>query len=209
MVRGHARTSGRTADSSDPWRDEASGTGGRRDPAAHERPRPSAPGRQTRRLATRSRLPEAPPTFGTLAACPAGLALAASAPCARRAMGKDMPDLDRRQFLALAAALGAALATGCTTIRPSSSGWRERRDLYPHGVASGDPDENSRNGVRVPSSRYRRDPDGGRRDTAVGNRGPLRSCRAGLPVCRTTPRPSIGKGTLTPFSGPASAPFVH
>ncbi len=54
-----------------------------------------------------------------------------------------MPDLDRRQFLALAAALGAALATGCTTLRPSSSGWRERRNLYPQGVASGDPDENS------------------------------------------------------------------
>jgi alkaline phosphatase D len=54
-----------------------------------------------------------------------------------------MPDLDRRQFLKLAAALGATLAWGCTTLRPSSSGWRERRDLYPQGVASGDPDENS------------------------------------------------------------------
>ncbi|MGN6729315.1 MAG: alkaline phosphatase D family protein [Rhodanobacteraceae bacterium] len=54
-----------------------------------------------------------------------------------------MPDLDRRKFLKLAAALGASLAVGCTPIRESSSGWRERRDLYPQGVASGDPDENS------------------------------------------------------------------
>jgi alkaline phosphatase D len=54
-----------------------------------------------------------------------------------------MPELDRRQFLKLAAALGAALAWGCTPVRRSSSGWRERRDLYPQGVASGDPDENS------------------------------------------------------------------
>ncbi|MGN6788406.1 MAG: alkaline phosphatase D family protein [Rhodanobacteraceae bacterium] len=54
-----------------------------------------------------------------------------------------MPDLDRRRFLKLAAALGAALAMGCTPVRPSSSNWRERRDLYPQGVASGDPDENS------------------------------------------------------------------
>ena len=54
-----------------------------------------------------------------------------------------MPRLDRRQFLKLAAALGATLAWGCAHVRPSSSGWRERRDLYPQGVASGDPDDNS------------------------------------------------------------------
>src|SRR5580704_9593960 len=51
--------------------------------------------------------------------------------------------LDRRQFLKLAAALGATLAWSCTSVRPSASGWRERRDLYPQGVASGDPDEHS------------------------------------------------------------------
>ena len=51
-----------------------------------------------------------------------------------------MPTLDRRRFLQLAAAMGATLAWGCSTLRPSSSGWRERRDLFPHGVASGDPD---------------------------------------------------------------------
>ena len=53
-----------------------------------------------------------------------------------------MPNLDRRRFLQLAAALGASLACGCTPMA-SSSGWRERRELYPQGVASGDPDENS------------------------------------------------------------------
>jgi alkaline phosphatase D len=51
--------------------------------------------------------------------------------------------MDRRQFLKLSATLGAALALGCTPLRPSSSGWRERRELYPQGVASGDPDDNS------------------------------------------------------------------
>lgn len=54
-----------------------------------------------------------------------------------------MPTMDRRAFLKLSAALGAALAVGCVPVRPSTSGWRERRDLYPQGVASGDPDEQS------------------------------------------------------------------
>ena len=54
-----------------------------------------------------------------------------------------MPTLDRRHFLKLAAALGATLAAGCSTVRPSASGWRERRDLFPQGVASGDPDAHS------------------------------------------------------------------
>jgi alkaline phosphatase D len=54
-----------------------------------------------------------------------------------------MPIMDRRQFLRLSAALGATLATGCASVRPSSSGWRERRDLFPQGVASGDPDHES------------------------------------------------------------------
>jgi len=54
-----------------------------------------------------------------------------------------MPTLDRRQFLKLAAALGATLAVGCVPVRASSSGWRERRELFPQGVASGDPDYNS------------------------------------------------------------------
>lgn len=54
-----------------------------------------------------------------------------------------MPNVDRRDFLKLAAALGASLAWNGATARPSSSGWRERRDLYPQGVASGDPDADS------------------------------------------------------------------
>jgi alkaline phosphatase D len=49
----------------------------------------------------------------------------------------------RRQFLAYAAALGATLAWGEAEARPSRTGWRERRDLYPEGVASGDPQADS------------------------------------------------------------------
>lgn len=54
-----------------------------------------------------------------------------------------MPTMDRRQFLQLSAALGATLAWGGAVAKRSKSGWRERRDLYPQGVASGDPDANS------------------------------------------------------------------
>src|SRR3954466_5067597 len=55
----------------------------------------------------------------------------------------DMRTVGRRHFLNLSVALGASLAWGCAPVRPSSSGWRERRELYPQGVASGDPDDNS------------------------------------------------------------------
>src|SRR6185369_1257677 len=45
----------------------------------------------------------------------------------------------RRDFIKLAAAIGASLAwTGPASA--SRTKWQERRDLYPEGVASGDPD---------------------------------------------------------------------
>jgi len=48
----------------------------------------------------------------------------------------------RRDFIQLAAAMGASLAwTG--PVRASQTKWNERRDLYPEGVASGDPDSTS------------------------------------------------------------------
>lgn len=47
--------------------------------------------------------------------------------------------LQRRQFLAAAAAMGAALAWPSGRASASSPRWIERRDLYPEGVASGDP----------------------------------------------------------------------
>src|SRR5258707_15439035 len=50
--------------------------------------------------------------------------------------------LNRREFVQLAAALGASLAWGGSS-RASTTGWHERRDLYPEGVASGDPDPSS------------------------------------------------------------------
>jgi alkaline phosphatase D len=51
-------------------------------------------------------------------------------------------DLDRRAFVLAAAALGA---TAAWAERPGASRlpWTERRDLYPEGVASGDPDPSS------------------------------------------------------------------
>src|SRR3982751_2493766 len=48
----------------------------------------------------------------------------------------------RREFIQLAAAMGASLAWSGPA-RASRTGWNERRDLYPEGVASGDPDPTS------------------------------------------------------------------
>jgi alkaline phosphatase D len=50
--------------------------------------------------------------------------------------------LSRRDFIQLAATIGASLAWGTTGCRSRTS-WRERRELYPEGVASGDPDPHS------------------------------------------------------------------
>src|SRR5436190_15750558 len=50
--------------------------------------------------------------------------------------------LNRREFVQLASAMGASLAWGGSA-RASTTGWHERRDLYPEGVASGDPDPSS------------------------------------------------------------------
>jgi alkaline phosphatase D len=47
--------------------------------------------------------------------------------------------LSRRQFLACAAALGATAAWAVPGGRKSRVEWRERRESYPEGVASGDP----------------------------------------------------------------------
>ena len=49
----------------------------------------------------------------------------------------------RREFLKLAAALGAAAACGSARSWRSTQRWTEARDRFPHGVASGDPDEHS------------------------------------------------------------------
>lgn len=48
----------------------------------------------------------------------------------------------RREFIELAAALGATLAWTASATA-SQSRWREARDLFPQGVASGDPDPTS------------------------------------------------------------------
>src|SRR4051812_23115881 len=47
------------------------------------------------------------------------------------------PMLTRRKFAQAAAAAGAVLAFGKGSA--AAPAWRERRDLYPQGVASGDP----------------------------------------------------------------------
>ena len=51
--------------------------------------------------------------------------------------------MKRREFLKQAAACGAVLAWGATGAWASDVNWRERRDLFPEGVASGDPGPDS------------------------------------------------------------------
>jgi alkaline phosphatase D len=54
-----------------------------------------------------------------------------------------MIEISRRAFLETAVALGASGAWGTSFAAPSRIGLRERRDLYPEGVASGDPTSDS------------------------------------------------------------------
>src|SRR5258708_3674430 len=54
-----------------------------------------------------------------------------------------MSDITRRNFMEMAVAMGAAAAWGTLFTSRSRTGWRERRDFFPEGVASGDPDSNS------------------------------------------------------------------
>ena len=51
--------------------------------------------------------------------------------------------MNRRAFIVAAASWGAAAAWGWPVPRRSQTAWRERRQLFPEGVASGDPDSNS------------------------------------------------------------------
>src|SRR5262245_35381776 len=56
-------------------------------------------------------------------------------------MEQDMM-LSRRDFIRTASVLGASLAWGGRA-RASRTRWEERREWFPEGVASGDPDPNS------------------------------------------------------------------
>jgi len=54
-----------------------------------------------------------------------------------------MDNLSRREFIQTALALGATAVVAGVTAKPSVATWRERRDLFPEGVASGDPHSDS------------------------------------------------------------------
>ena len=54
-----------------------------------------------------------------------------------------MTNITRRSFLEMAVAIGATAAWGGLSPFRSQVGWKERRELFPEGVASGDPDSNS------------------------------------------------------------------
>jgi alkaline phosphatase D len=54
-----------------------------------------------------------------------------------------MAKVSRRRFIETAVALGATAAWGAELAFASTVAWKERRDLFPEGVASGDPDSHS------------------------------------------------------------------
>ena len=54
-----------------------------------------------------------------------------------------MKSINRREFIKQAASYSAALVWGLKVAHASTVSWHERRDLYPQGVASGDPDPHS------------------------------------------------------------------
>ncbi len=54
-----------------------------------------------------------------------------------------MKTLNRRSLLSAAAAMGASPLWAMPHPAPSRTGWREQRELYPEGVASGDPTSDS------------------------------------------------------------------
>ena len=54
-----------------------------------------------------------------------------------------MARVSRRKFLESAVALGATAVWGRGFAVASTVPWKERRDLFPEGVASGDPDSHS------------------------------------------------------------------
>src|SRR5215218_8263040 len=51
--------------------------------------------------------------------------------------------ISRRKFIELAALFGASLAFRSDYVHASSTDWREAREFYPQGVASGDPHPDS------------------------------------------------------------------
>jgi alkaline phosphatase D len=54
-----------------------------------------------------------------------------------------MDQLSRRDFIQTAFALGATAAVAGVSAKPSTAMWRERRDLFPEGVASAEPQSDS------------------------------------------------------------------
>jgi len=54
-----------------------------------------------------------------------------------------MDSVSRREFIQTALALGATAVVAGVSAKPSLAAWHERRDLFPEGVASGDPHSDS------------------------------------------------------------------
>src|SRR5712664_2351299 len=56
---------------------------------------------------------------------------------------RPMSRMNRRSFMEMAVAMGATACWANPFAKQSKPNWQERRDLFPEGVASGDPDSHS------------------------------------------------------------------
>src|SRR5260370_36963712 len=56
---------------------------------------------------------------------------------------RPMSRMNRRSFMEMAVAMGATACWANPFAKQSQPNWQERRDLFPEGVASGDPDSHS------------------------------------------------------------------
>lgn len=116
--------------------------------------------------------------------------------------------ITRREFITLAASYGATLALGRPASARSKVNWRERRDLFPEGVASGDPEPDSvLLWTRRPFSKGKRqiltvevaEDEGFRRVVAQARSGFVGDRLDGKGARR---RPQAGKGLLVPLYRP-------
>ncbi len=117
-----------------------------------------------------------------------------------------MSRMNRRSFMEMAVAMGATACWANPFAKQSKPNWQERRDLFPEGVASGDPDSHSvvldalsRNQAEIRGEIERRG-GGGRTVRAcdrVSESTGLGSLRLDLP--RAGRRAKAVSGLLVPF----------
>ncbi len=109
----------------------------------------------------------------------------------------------RRQFLQAASAVGATLALGVPRAFAKGSTWTEHRDLFPQGVASGDPHPRQRH--PVDAAARARQPSGSTSRRSAVEIAHRSGFRASSPAARrgSAPRPTGPAASSPPGSAGA------